>query len=97
MTLDDVAPDCQAYAGDRMEFADGRFTWDRFTDIRRVGEDGKPLDPFPGFPKSGSYAVNGNAVELRGDDGELLSTWYLHDDDGKMLNAVTSGAWRASP
>lgn len=63
-------PGCPAYAGDKVELADGKVTWDRFTDEVRIGADGKPVDLFPGYPRQGSYSVDGKelSIELSGED-----------------------------
>lgn len=79
-------PSCIAFAGERVTFASGRFEWDRFTDERRLDDDGNVVDPFPDYPKSGDYRLDGNRVEFFTDDGERLATRYLLErDDGLYL------------
>lgn len=93
----DFAPGCMAYAGDRISLHDGRFSWDRFTDARRVDDDGQTVDPFPDFPKTGAYTLSDNRVDLES-GGELLASWYLHEDGSRMLllSADQEAAWAAS-
>lgn len=93
----DFAPGCAAYAGDRISLHNGRFSWDRFTDARRLDTDGQPVDPFPEFPKTGSYTLSGNRVDLES-DGEVLASWYLHEDGERLLllSADQQSDWEAS-
>lgn len=73
-------PACIAYEGDRITLSDGRFEWHRFTDERRVDESGNPVDPFPGYPKRGSYERDDARVLFFTDDGEQLAERYLFED-----------------
>ena len=93
----DFSPGCAVYAGDRVSLHDGRFSWDRFTDARRVDTDGQPVDPFPDFPKTGSYTLSGNRVDLES-GGEVIASWYLHEDGDRLLllSADQQAAWEAS-
>ena len=89
-------PGCPAYAGDKVELADGEVTWDRFTDVVRIGPDGKPIDPFPTYPRHGRYEVEGEAlvIELSGED-KSRSMHILVDGDRVMLLTVDQYAdWR---
>jgi len=81
---------CDAFAGDRLSFADGRYTWDKFTDARRVDEQGRVIDPFPGFPKTGPYALDGGVVTLLNADGGEAARFYLHRREGavQLLSAA---------
>ena len=94
----DFSPGCLAFAGDRVSLHDGRFSWDRFTDARRVDDAGRTVDPFPDFPKTGPYTMTDNRVDLQSESGELLASWYLHEDNGRMLllSAEQEAAWTAS-
>lgn len=57
-------PSCMAFAGETIELRDGRFSWNRFTDEERISEDGARIDPYPDFPKSGSYTLKKDRVYL---------------------------------
>lgn len=76
-------PDCAAFAGDSIELHAGRFTWTRFTDEVRVDNAGNKIDPFPDFPKSGTYVVNGDQVELRVDGDETPAIYMLQAHEGR--------------
>ena len=88
-SLDGVfAPACIAYEGDRIVFDGRRFSWDRFTDARRVDDDGNIVDPFPEYPKTGRYEVDSARVSFYTDDGGSLDDRYLleHRGDTYLLN-----------
>lgn len=78
-------PACIAYEGDRIELRAGRFEWRRFTDQRTVDDAGKIVDPFPGFPKTGTYRVNNGRLELVDDNGVRLDDWYVVAQDGRRF------------
>ena len=94
----EFSPGCMAFAGDRVSLHEGRFSWDRFTDARRVDDAGRTVDPFPDFPKTGPYTVTDNRLDLRSGDGELIASWYLHEDGSRMLllSAEEEAAWASS-
>lgn len=89
-------PGCITYEGDRIELQDGRFEWRRFTDQRVVGDDGNIVEPFPGFPKIGSYKHIAGRLELSGDDGMKLDDWFLVKHLGRsyLLNGKQYDAYR---
>lgn len=70
-------PNCMALEGDRIELREGGFTWDRFTDQRRMDESGYEIDLFPQFPKSGDYQMQGGHVSFALADGAILDTRYF--------------------
>ena len=70
-------PDCIAMAGDRFVFAGRTFEWHKFTDMRRVDADGKLVDPFPGYPLTGTFALRESTVELTTAAGERLDDHFL--------------------
>ena len=76
-------PACIAHAGDRIELSKGRFEWDRFTDAVAVDDDGNRVDPFPGYPKTGSFETDGEKVMWSADDGSALDERYLLDYRGR--------------
>lgn len=83
------APACEAYAGSRVRLADGQYLWERFTDARRLDASGQPADPFPDFPKRGSYVRTGQTISLNDADGSSIAEFFLHEHDGAphMLDA----------
>lgn len=70
-------PACAAFAGDTIELRDGRFTWSRFTDEVRVDDAGNRVDPFPDFPKTGGYDVDGDRITLRANSDDAPTTFTL--------------------
>jgi hypothetical protein len=76
-------PACIAYQGDKIELRDGRFTWQRYTDERTVDEAGNVVEPFPGFPKAGSYRVAADKLELVTEDNVRLDDWFIVEHAGK--------------
>ena len=91
-------PDCKAFTGDRIVFENGTFEWHKFTDERRVDEHGNAIDPFPGYPITGSFKVTGKRVQFDAADGTKLDDRYLVEDDngvflltGKENDAVSAG------
>jgi hypothetical protein len=77
-------PGCAAYAGDRLEFHGSAFTWDKFTDAVEVDEAGNPVDPFPGYPKTGTFDTDGNRIVLSFDDGSESQVLHLQRSRGKL-------------
>jgi hypothetical protein len=78
-------PACIAYEGDRIELLAGRFEWQRFTDQRTIDDAGKIVDPFPGFPKIGTYRFNSGRLELVDDNGVRLDDWFVAVQDGQRF------------
>ncbi|RZV33879.1 MAG: hypothetical protein EX272_14010 [Chromatiales bacterium] len=80
------APACVAYEGDEIELIEGRFTWRRFTDERRVDEQGQPIDPFPGYPKQGIYEYRDPVLILTPDsDSENVGFFLMDEKSGVFL------------
>ena len=70
-------PACIAYAGDRVVLAEGRFEWHKFTDEVRLDKAGERIDPFPGYPKSGSFEMGRyDQLVFSADDGSELGDRY---------------------
>ena len=93
----DYAPGCIAFAGSNIELTGGRFVWERFTDQIEVDASGNAVDPFPGYPVSGSYALDEHRVVMTGDDGRTMEDMYLHEIDGelRLLTREQNDAWTA--
>jgi len=75
-------PACEAYAGSRIQLTDSAYNWERFTDAIRIGDDGQPVDPFPDFPKRGSYERAGRTISLNDADGSSIAEFFLHEHNG---------------
>ena len=91
-------PACIAYEGSRIDLKDGRFEWRRFTDERVVDEDGTIVNPFPGFPKSGTYRMDAGRLQLVTDAGLRLEDWFavLHEKQHYLLTARQHDAFLKS-
>jgi hypothetical protein len=87
-------PACIAYEGDRITLQDGGFEWQRFTDQRSVDDDGNIVNPFPEFPKIGTYDIAAGRLELVTSDGARLDDWYVVVRDGHryLLTSKQHGA-----
>jgi hypothetical protein len=70
-------PACVAYEGDRIQLKGGRFEWQRFTDERAVDEAGKGANPFPGFPRLGTYRAKAGRLTLVTDEDVRLDDWFV--------------------
>ena len=77
-------PGCAAYAGDRIELRNGEVQWDKFTDQVDIDASGNRIEPFPGYPRRGSYRIDGQVVTLTMDN-DVSETLYLHVRDGRAL------------
>lgn len=78
-------PGCAAYAGDRIELHAGDVVWAKFTDEVRVNAAGEQIDPFPGYPRAGTYRLDDNVVTMVMGNGGTNVMFYLHADDGRLL------------
>ena len=92
----EYSPGCIAYAGSTITLDGGRFVWERFTDQVKVDEEGRVVDPFPGYPKRGTYTIDGQTVYLASNNGTTLDTFYLHERDGAhlLLTAEENASWQ---
>lgn len=70
-------PDCIAFEGDKIVLRDGRFEWHRFTDERKVDSEGNIVEPFPGFPKTGTYTISKKRLKLSSSDGTELDDRFI--------------------
>ena len=73
-------PACTAYEGDEIRLVEGRFTWRRFTDERMLDEQGQPVDPFPGYPRSGVYEYREPVLILTSDSDQENTGFFLLDE-----------------
>ena len=90
------SPSCVAFEGNTIELAENGFTWDKFTDEVTVDDSGNTVDPFPGFPVRGTYAIEGDVVSLTTSVGELAAELYLvrRPDQVYLLTAEEHAAWQ---
>lgn len=91
-------PSCIAFEGDRIELRAGRFSWHKFTDQLTVNSEGEIENPFPGFPKTGSYRVEAGRMRLTTEDGERLEDWLIVKQAGQryLLTGKQHDAFVAS-
>lgn len=76
-------PACIAYEGDKIQLADGRFEWHKFTDQVSVDRHGNVVEAFPGYPKYGRYEQSDARIRLLADDDSQPDDFYLFDDRGR--------------
>ena len=92
------APDCTAFAGSVVSLDGSSFVWERFTDEVRVDADGNRVEPYPDYPKRGTYRKEGNALYLEDGNGDAVATLYLHKDSEsyRLLTVEEHEAWERS-
>jgi hypothetical protein len=92
------APACVAYEGTTIELADGKFVMHKFTDQVEVDAAGNTKDPFPGYPMSGTYRVDGQALHLTSDSDNELPVLYRVKSEGRyrLLTAGQFEAWKTN-
>jgi hypothetical protein len=90
------SPSCVAFEGNTIELSENRFTWDKFTDEVTVDDTGNEVDPFPGFPVRGVYAIEDDVVSLTTDVGELAAELYIVRRPGQvyLLTESEFEAWQ---
>jgi hypothetical protein len=79
------APACIAYSGSHVTLNGDSFLWERFTDQVRVDDEGNVLEPYPDFPKRGSYSIDGQTLVMRSEGGATMDNMYLHRANGGYL------------
>ncbi len=91
-------PDCTAFAGSVVSLDGSSFVWERFTDEVRVDESGNKIDPYPDYPKHGTYRKEGSALYLETNIGDPVATLYLHKDaeSYRLLTVEEHNAWERS-
>lgn len=88
------APDCIAYAGDRIKLQNGRFTWDKFTDQVRISDAGETVDPHPDYPVRGRYLLDGERMTFVPETDVDLPQRYLVER-GHQYYLLTSEQFEA--
>ncbi len=89
------SPGCVAFEGINVRLADERFTWDKFTDQVVVDSNGNVVDQFPGYPKRGSYRIDGKTLHLEPDTGESMPNMHVLRlrDETYLLTAQQFETW----
>jgi hypothetical protein len=90
------SPDCIAHEGSNVSLSDGQFVWEKYTDSVVVDDAGNVVNQFPGYPKQGSYHVEGHTLFLEAVSGESLANMYLQqrNDRHYLLTAAQFEAWQ---
>jgi len=88
-------PGCVAFEGDKVILRDGAVEWDRFTDQVIVDVDGNVKDPFPEYPKTGSYQVDGALLHLTFAGSETVHTLHIRKEGERtmLLNDTDLATW----
>lgn len=91
-------PACVAFEGETIQLNDGRFVWQRFTDERRIDQNGELIDPFPDFPKEGTYTLQSSVLQFSTNDGSDAYSYYLVQlgSDYYLLKQAENGAYLAN-
>jgi len=91
-------PGCVAFEGDKVVLRDGSVEWDRFTDQVIVDVDGNVMDPFPEYPKMGSYAVDGDLLHLTIQGEDAVNTLHIHTQGERimLLNDADLATWEST-
>ncbi|MEM6818917.1 MAG: hypothetical protein AAF578_08995 [Pseudomonadota bacterium] len=77
------SPGCAAYSGDQIEVTGDRFSWDRFSDTRRVDKDGNEIDANPGYPRTGTVEIDDAVMRFVDDSGAVVGTFVSFQNGGK--------------
>jgi len=83
-------PGCIAYEGNKISLGDGQYVWEKFTDQVAVDDDGNVVNRFPGYPKQGTYRIDGHTLIMSSDNGEPDVTLHIHQRDGSYLLLTAS-------
>lgn len=75
------SPGCAAYSGDRIAVTGDRFTWDRFTDTRRLDKEGNEIDVNPGYPRTGTIEIDDAMMRFVDESGAVVGTFVSFEDD----------------
>jgi len=87
-----------AHVGSRIQLNDSEFVWEKFTDQASVDEDGNKIDPFPGYPRRGTFRIDGHGIVLNFDDDESVDTLQVREHQGRhlLLTKPQAEAWDAT-
>ena len=69
-------PACPVYEGDSISLSNGRYEWDKFTDMVQVDTDGTKVDQYPEHPQTGSYKIDGKRLDYLPDAGK--APFFVH-------------------
>jgi hypothetical protein len=86
------SPGCMAHVGSRIHLNDSEFMWEKFTDQVSVDADGNKIDPFPGYPRRGTYQIDGHSVMLNFDDDESVEILQVHEYQDRYVLLTTPQA-----
>ncbi len=75
----DYSPSCPTFVANVVQLEKGAFTWTRLSDEVVIGDDGQPVNPYPDFPKKGSYEVDAGVVHMTTTEGKKLPPMYFHE------------------
>jgi len=87
-----------AHVGSRIHLNDSEFVWEKFTDQLGLDDDGNKIDPFPGYPRRGTYRIDGHSIILNFSDDESIETLQLREHQGRylLLTRPQAEAWDAT-
>jgi hypothetical protein len=92
------APDCIAYAGDRIELDNGRFVWDKFTDRVEINDEGERVDRYPDYPVRGRYVLVNDRIRFVAETDVRLPELYLvkRGRQHYLLTTAQYTTWQAT-
>ncbi len=73
------SPSCPTFVANVVQLEDGGFTWTKLSDEVIIGDDGRPVDRYPDFPKRGGYKVRAGVLTMTTTDGEELPPMHFHE------------------
>ncbi|MFK8052896.1 MAG: hypothetical protein AB8F65_07955 [Woeseiaceae bacterium] len=76
-------PACTAFEGDIIEVTGNRYQWVKFTDALEVDETGNRVNPFPGYPQSGSISRVGERITLTAANNGPVSSFFVRVREGE--------------
>lgn len=78
-------PGCTAFEGNKIRLDDGAVIWEKFTDQVAVDSDGNLINAFPGYPKHGTYRLEGRSLHMNFESDDSAETLYTHQHGGEYL------------
>ena len=92
------SPGCMVHAGNRIHLDGSQFVWEKFTDQAMADANGNRIDPFPGYPRRGSYRVDGRSVTLDFAGDDPVEVLHVHEHQGRyvLLTTPQAEAWDAT-